>query len=250
MTSDASTQPRADDVAPVEAAPTVHAGEATGATTGEATGEAPARPPVRPSTRPPRRGSRPARRARRRAGAGSHGPPADDAEDDGPPRARRSGRCWGPLVAALTVLLLLLLGAVGYLWFSRPTASSVRTADYVAVLTQGRQDVVDLTSFDYQTIDQDLAQVRKVSVGDLQKDSVALLEKGRQQFTDQQVVVNTEVVSAAVTQAGDGTGRLMLVIQSTQSTKASTTPKVSRYRIQADLQKVGDRWLLSGITGR
>ena len=42
----------------------------------------------------------------------------------------------------------------------------------------------------------------------------------------------------------------MLVIQSTQNTKASTTPKVSRYRIQADLQKVGDRWLMSGITGR
>lgn len=153
-------------------------------------------------------------------------------------------------MAVLAVLLLLLLGAVGYLLFSRPAPSSVSTADYVPVLTQGRQDVVDLTSFDYQTLDQDITQVKNVSVGDLQKNSVDLLQKGRQQFTDQQVVVNTEVVSAAVTQAGDGTGRLMMVIQSTQQTKASTTPKVSRYRIQADLEQVGNRWLLTGITGR
>ena len=239
MTSDASTQPRADEDAPVDAA---EAGAAdAGAAEGSATdGSAPAE-------------SRRARRLRARADAEE----ADDAraeagDDDAgdPPADRRSGRFWTPLVAVLTVLLLLLLGALGYLWFSRPTASSVRTADYVPVLTQGRQDVVDLTSFDYQTIDQDIAQVRSVSVGDLQKDSVDLLQKGRQQFTDQQVVVNTEVVSAAVTQAGDGTGRLMLVIQSTQQTKASTTPKVSRYRIQADLEKVGDRWLLTGIAGR
>jgi Mce-associated membrane protein len=240
VTSDASTQPRADEEAPEEAT----AGRApAGADDGSAARES--------------RRSR--RRARRDAEDGPGDGPGDavrdgtaasDDGDDGTPATRRSGRFWGPAVAALTVLLLLLLGAVGYLWFSRPAASSVRTADYVAVLTQGRQDVVDLTSFDYQTIDQDIAQVRTISVGNLQKDSVALLDKGRQQFTDQQVVVNTEVVSAAVTQAGDGTGRLMLVIQSTQSTKASTTPKVSRYRIQADLQKVGDRWLLSGITGR
>jgi Mce-associated membrane protein len=232
VTSDASTQPRADEDAPTEpAAGTTPAEESDGEAA--ATG-----------------GRRSRRRERRDAEAAALDATEDGAGDDGTSRARRSGGLWGPLVAVLTVLLLLLLGAVGYLWFSRPTASSVRTADYVAVLTPGRQDVVDLTSFDYQTIDQDIAQVRKVSVGDLQKDSVALLEKGRQQFTDQQVVVNTEVVSAAVTQAGDGTGRLMLVIQSTQSTKASTTPKVSRYRIQADLTKAGDHWMLSGITGR
>jgi Mce-associated membrane protein len=236
VTSDASTQPRADEDAPVDAA---EAGAPdAGAAEGSATdGSAPE--------------SRRARRRRARADAEEADDARAEAGDAGHPRAgRRSGGFWTPLVAVLTVLLLLLLGALGYLWFSRPTASSVRTADYVAVLTQGRQDVVDLTSFDYQTIDQDIAQVRGVSIGDLQKDSVDLLQKGRQQFTDQQVVVNTEVVSAAVTQAGDGTGRLMLVIQSTQQTKASTTPKVSRYRIQADLKKVGDRWLLTGIAGR
>jgi Mce-associated membrane protein len=245
--SDASTQPRADEDVPTGA--TVGGAPAGDAGAGDDAGSAGTRRPRRRGRADDRTDDLTDDTAEDRA-QDARTARSDVADDGMHPAGRRSGRFWAPLVAVLAVLLLLLLGAVGYLWFSRPSASSVRTADYVAVLTQGRQDVVDLTSFDYQTIDQDIAQVRKVSVGTLQKDSVDLLQKGRQQFTDQQVVVNTEVVSAAVTQAGDGTGRLTLVIQSTQRTKASATPKISRYRIQADLQKSGDRWLLSGITGR
>ena len=210
MTSEARTRPRADEDAPAEEAVGVAAPDA-----GPGADDA---------------AQRESRRARR--------------------RTRRSGAFWVPVVAVLAVLLVLLLGAVGYLWFTRPAPSSVSTADYVPVLTQGRQDVVDLTSFDYQTIDQDIAQVSKISTGSLRKDSVDLLQKGRQQIVDQKAVVNTEVVSAAVTQAGDDTGRLMLVLQTTRRTKASATPAVSRYRVQADLKKVGDHWLLTAITGR
>ena len=239
MTSDASTQSRADEDAPVDPA---GASTTDGRTTDGRTTDAGAAPA---ESRRERR-----RRARADAETGTDDGTAEPGDAGDPLAGRRSGRFWAPLVAVLAVVLLLLLGAVGYLLFSRPAPSSVSTADYVPVLTQGRQDVVDLTSFDYQTLDQDIAQVKKISVGDLQKNSVDLLQKGRQQFTDQQVVVNTEVVSAAVTQAGDRTRRLMMVIQSTQQTKASPTPKVSRYRIQADLEQVGDRWLLTGITGR
>jgi Mce-associated membrane protein len=238
VTSDARTRPRAEEEAPDDGDAAAPGGVGT----------------AEEGLRARRRRERAARdeAATSDEGTADEGT-ADEgtADDDREPAAPRGqGTLWRPLVVVLAVLLLLLLGGVGYLWATRPAASSVSTGSYVGVLTQGRQDVVDLTSFDYQTLDQDIAQVRAVSVGDLQKSSVDLLQKGRQQFTDQQVVVNTEVVSAAVTQAGDGTGRLVLVIQSTQRTKASTTPKVSRYRIQADLQKVGDRWLLSGITGR
>jgi len=240
VTSEARTRPRADESAPAEEAVGVAAPDAGPGADDTTQGE-----------------SRRARRRRERAEASASDGAAAEREDDGPDdgdggrrRTRRSGAFWVPVVAVLAVLLVLLLGAVGYLWFTRPAPSSVSTADYVPVLTQGRQDVVDLTSFDYQTIDQDIAQVSKISTGSLQKDSVDLLQKGRQQIVDQQAVVNTEVVSAAVTQAGDSTGRLMLVLQTTRRTKASATPAVSRYRIQADLKKVGDHWLLTAITGR
>jgi Mce-associated membrane protein len=168
----------------------------------------------------------------------------DGADDDRGPRRR------GWLVPALAVLLVLLLAGAGYLWATRPAASPVSTADYVEVLQAARSEVVDLTSFDYQTIDDDIAQAKKISVGDLRSESVAQLQNSRQQLTDQQAVVSTQVVGAAVTKATSSSGTVLLVIESTQKTKASTQQQVVRYRIQADLTKTGGRWLLSGITGR
>jgi Mce-associated membrane protein len=175
----------------------------------------------------------------------------DDLEDDYDEEgAGRGARLSIPLVPVLAVLLVLLLGGVAYLWFTRPSTSSVTTADYVDVLEAARSEVVDLTSFDYQTLDDDIAQARKITVGDLQKESVAQLADNRKQLTDQQAVVNTQVVGAGVTRANGSDGTVLLVIQSTQRTKAAAQPAIVRYRIQADLKKVDGRWLLSGITGR
>lgn len=169
--------------------------------------------------------------------------------DDGEP-PRRGARLSIPLVPVLAVVLVLLLGGVAYLWFTRPSTSSVKTDDYVGVLEAARSEVVDLTSFDYQTLDDDIAQARKITVGDLQKESVDQLTNNRKQLTDQQAVVNTQVVGAGVTRADDSNGTVLLVIQSTQRTKAAAQPTMVRYRIQANLTKVDGRWLLSGISGR
>jgi Mce-associated membrane protein len=175
----------------------------------------------------------------------------DVAVDDDPGAARsRGNRLTVPLVPILGGLFVLLLAATAFLWFTRPAPSSVRTADYVQVLEAARSGVVDLTSFDYLTLDDDIAQVKKIAIGDLQKESVDQLNSKRQTLTDSQAVVNTQVVGAAVTQADDSRGTAVLVIQSTQQTKASTQPTVVRYRIQVQLQKVSGRWLLSGISGR
>jgi Mce-associated membrane protein len=174
-------------------------------------------------------------------------PEADADEDD---EGSRGSRLSVPVVPVLGGLLVLLLGATAFLWFTRPDPSSVRSADYVQVLEAARSGVVDLTSFDYLTLDDDIAQVKKIAVGDLQKESVDQLNKTRQQLTDSQAIVNTQVVGAAVTRADDSHGTVVLVIQSTQQTKASTQPTVVRYRIEVQLQKISGRWRLSGIAGR
>jgi Mce-associated membrane protein len=183
-------------------------------------------------------------------------PPAMAADDDGAgtkagtKTAPHGGRLSVPLLPVLAVLLVLLLAATGFLWFTRPAPSSIRTADYSQVLEAARSGVVDLTSFDYLTLDDDIAQVKKIAVGDLQKQSVDQLNTKRQQLTDSQAVVNTKVVGAGVTRADGSRGTVLLVIESTQKTKASAQPAVVRYRIQVELEKVSGRWRLSGITGR
>ena len=154
-----------------------------------------------------------------------------------------------PLVPVLAALLVLLLAGVGFLWFTRSEASSVRTGDYVDALQAARSGVVDMTSFDYLTLDDDIQQIRRVATGDLRQEAVDQLDSRRQQIADSQATVNTEVVGAGVTAAGSTDATVVLVIQSTQKSSASPQAQVVRYRIRVDLQKTDGRWLLSGIAG-
>ena len=65
---------------------------------------------------------------------------------DGEPRTGGRARLSVPLLPALSVLLVLLLAGVAFLWFTRPDESPVRTGDYGAALQAARSGVVDLTS--------------------------------------------------------------------------------------------------------
>jgi Mce-associated membrane protein len=181
---------------------------------------------------------------RRRRGPRADGDGSGDADE---PRTR--SRLSLPLVPTLVVLLLLLLGAGAFLWFTRPADSAVRTGDYAQALQQARSNIVDFTSFDYLTLDDDMEQIRRVATGDLRDEAIAKLEEGRQAITDGQAVVNTEVVGAGVTRASRDEATAVMVIQSTQESSASPQAQVVRYRIEVTLEKHGDRWLLSGIKG-
>jgi hypothetical protein len=154
-----------------------------------------------------------------------------------------------PLVPILAVLLVLLLAAGAFLWSTRPGESAVRADDYAEALQAARSGVVDLTSFDYLTLDDDIEQARRVSTGDLQESSVAQLDERRQEITDLQAVSNTEIVGAGVTRVDGEDATVLLVIQSTQESSAQPQAQIVRYRIEVDLEKVEDRWLLSGIKG-
>jgi uncharacterized protein YjiS (DUF1127 family) len=159
------------------------------------------------------------------------------------------GRLAVPLVPVLAVLLVLLLGAAGFLWFTRPSGSSVSTDDYARALQAARSGVVDLTSFDYLTLDDDIEQIRRVATGDLREDSVAQLDERRQEITDLKAVSNTEVVDAGVTRVDGNDATALMVIQSTQESTASPQAQIVRYRIEVSLEKSDDRWLLSGVKG-
>ena len=158
----------------------------------------------------PRRGGR--RRRSTRRGDRRHprpGPAVPPARRPwGRRRRRRPVRPPGlsiPLVPTLRGAARAPRSAAGaFLWFTRPGESAVRTGDYVEALQAARSGVVDLTSFDYLTLDDDIEQIRRVTTGDLREESVAELDERRQEITDLQAVVNTEVVGAGVTRANGG----------------------------------------------
>lgn len=170
--------------------------------------------------------------------------PGDDDRDGSRPRLSV------PLVPVLATLLVLLLAAAAFLWFTRPEPSAIRTADYVEALQAARSGVVDMTSFDHLTLDDDIEQIRRVTTGDLREEAVAELENTRDQLIESEAIVNTEVVGAGVTRAGSEAATVVMVVQATQESSASPQAQIVRYRIQVELTKENDRWVLSGITGR
>lgn len=177
-------------------------------------------------------------------------PAVDEAVDgalDARPARRRPSL---PLVPVLAVLLVLLLGAGGFLWFTRPEPSAVTTDDYVGVLQAARSNVVDFTSFDYLTLDDDIEQIRRVAVGDLRDQAVEQLDSRRQEITDSEAVVSTEVIGAGVTRADDQGATVLLVIQTTRETTAGGQAQVVKYRIEVEMQRLDSgRWVLSRIAG-
>ena len=231
MTSDAGPRPQEETLSAASAPDEAAAPDATGAELPDGPTEGPAEGKER----------RPRRRPARDDG--------DEGNGGGDAAAAEAGRPSLPLVPVLAVLLVLLLAGVGFLWSTRPGKSSVRTDDYVQVLQAARSGVVDMTSFDYLTLDDDLEQIRRVTTGDLKKEAVDQLDSRRKQITDTQATVNTEVVGAGVTSADATSGTVLLVIQSTQKSTASEQAEVLRYRIRVELEKKSGRWLLSGIAG-
>ncbi|WP_104524766.1 hypothetical protein [Blastococcus atacamensis] len=185
---------------------------------------------------------------RRGRGRGTGPTEGDEVLEDG--EERRGPRVALPVLPLLGALLVLLLAAIAFLWFTRPAESDISTADYAEALRAARSGVVDVTSFDHLTIDDDIEQIRRVATGDLREEAVAQLEDRREEITSSEAVVNTEVVGAGVTAADEDSATAALLIQSTQQSNASEQAQVVKYRIQVELEKVDGQWRLSGITGR
>ncbi len=155
-----------------------------------------------------------------------------------------------PLVPALAVLLVLLLAGTGSSGSPRPGSSGVATGDYVDALQAARAGIVDVASFDYLTLDDDITQIEAVTTGDLRTESVDQLNSRRQDITDAQAVVNNR--------GGRGRGGGPPTTPAPPCTWSSSRPRPAappsrpgpalphRGRPHED----GGRWLLSGISGR
>ena len=183
-------------------------------------------------------------------GADAAAPAAASSDPDDNGRSGGRSRVSLPLAPALATLLVLLVAGSAFLWFTRAEPSAIGTDDYVEALQAARSGIKDLTSFDHLTLDDDIEQIRRVTTGDLREESIAELEGNRQQIEESQAIVNTEVVGAGVTRAAGDSATVLMVLQATQESTVTPQAQVSRYRIEVQLTKEGDRWVLSGIQGR
>lgn len=177
---------------------------------------------------------------------------ADNAPKGGPVRTRRSlPRIKVSPTAVVAALLVVLVGAGSYLFITRPMGrSAIELTAFDEILSVARSGIVDVTSFDYLTLDQDIAEIEAVTTGELYEEAVGTLQERRQQLITDQQVSSTEVVAAAITEASATQASALIVLRARQKSLLTPQETVTRYRVEVILELVDGSWLLSGLTGR
>lgn len=183
---------------------------------------------------------------------------SDKAEDSelsnsqgSPARRRRSlPRIRVSLTAMVAAVLVILLGVGSWLFLHRPVDQSpVELTAFDEILSAARSGIVDVTSFDYLTLDQDIAEIDAVTTAELHDDTIAALTDRRDQLVTDQQVSSTEVIAASVTEATATRATALIVLRARVKNLLTPQETVTRYRIEVKLELVDGHWLLSGLSG-
>ena len=154
------------------------------------------------------------------------------------------------LTALVAAVLVILVGLGSWLFLNRPvTQSPIELTAFDEILSAARSGIVDVTSFDYLTLDQDIAEIDAVTVGELHDDTIAALEDRREQLVTDQQVSATAVIAASVTEASATQATALVVLRARVKNLITPQETVTRYRVQVELRLVDGRWLLSNLTG-
>ncbi|MEO3811694.1 hypothetical protein ABGB17_22090 [Sphaerisporangium sp. B11E5] len=170
---------------------------------------------------------------------------------EGVRRRRPRSRAFGALVALLALLvgtLAFLVGA-GYLRLRELRQSETAAAEALAA---ARTYAPDMLSYDYRTIDADLARARGYATGALADHYRELGRVLPPSVRRQQTVQQAVVAAAAVESATPGRVQVLLFMNlgTTKVPAGGTVPlkQVSQNRARFVLVKADDHWLVSELS--
>lgn len=152
-----------------------------------------------------------------------------------------------PLLLALLVLVAVAAAALAATSLSRVSAATDRADRRESVLDSARQQAVNFTTLDYQHLDRDLGRVLRGSTGDFRKQFEAGTKDLSTLVTQNKAVSRGEVLDAGLVSSDDDSARVLVVADSTVTNAADPKPQKRHYRMQLDLVRHGDRWLVSDL---
>ncbi|MGH4022933.1 MAG: hypothetical protein ACRDT0_27605 [Pseudonocardiaceae bacterium] len=175
---------------------------------------------------------------------------ADDADaaagpsggDERPPRSRR----YLAALATLTVLAVVLIVG-GVILSVRVYQADVESDRRAEALQTARQMVLNLTTINHKTADRDVQRLLDGATGPFADEF-----GGSQPFVDmvRQSKVNStgQVASAGVERVDENRARVLVAVRSeVRNTAAPEGGEPRNYRLGVDLQREGDRWLVSNM---
>ncbi|HET9944696.1 MAG TPA: hypothetical protein VFR56_03520 [Actinomycetes bacterium] len=152
----------------------------------------------------------------------------------------------GIVMAALAVVAVAALVLVG-LTVPRLAAADERDQRRTEVLEAARQHAVNFTTLDYRHLDRDLGRVLRGATGDFRKQFRQGTNDLSELVTANQAVSEGEVLEAGLVSLDDDSARVLVVADSTVTNATGSDPQRRHYRLQLDLTRHGQRWLVSDL---
>jgi Mce-associated membrane protein len=147
-------------------------------------------------------------------------------------------------VLALAAVACLVLVA---LTLPRLSAAADREQRRTEVLQAARQQAVNFTTLDHQHLDRDLGRVLEGATGDFRSQFEAGTKDLSELVTANRAVSEGEVLDAGIVSDDEDSARVLVVADSTVTNASSTDPQKRHYRLQLDLVRHDDRWLVSDL---
>jgi Mce-associated membrane protein len=163
-------------------------------------------------------------------------------------RPRPAGPVRVLVPAALTVLLVVLAVAYGLTSHRESTITtteSARTAAAAAAVAE----VPQVLSYSYKTLTADVAAAKADTTGQFASDYAALASSYVDtQVPKGQIVTVAKVTGSSVVHATSSTVVVLLFVDQTTTGTSLTAPKLNTSTVEATMQHVGSRWLVSDLT--
>ena len=163
------------------------------------------------------------------------------------PGRRRWVRDWWQVLATSVVVLAIVAGSGVLVGRSRSQLSDER-ARRSEVLDAARRLAVDLTTYDYRRIDEDVKRVADNAVGRFKTDYATASGPAFQKLIkDNRASSRGEVKAAGIAELGQATAKVLLAVD--QEVHNSNTPagRIDRQRILITLVRQGGRWLVEDV---
>lgn len=173
----------------------------------------------------------------------------DVVEDEGADRPVPRGRRPGARTVALAALALAAVAALVLVALTVPrlSAAADREQRRAEVLQAARQHAVNFTTLDHRRLDRDLSRVLDGATGEFREQFEAGTKDLSELVTANEAVSEGEVLEAGIVSDDADSARVLVVADSTVTNSTGPDPQKRHYRLQLDLVRDGDRWLVSDL---
>jgi Mce-associated membrane protein len=160
-----------------------------------------------------------------------------------PPAARRAA------IALVVVATLLLASSVAFALTVKSHVDDRHALERAreAALTAARQEIVNLDSLAFSTIDRDLKRVLDGATGTFKTQFTGAQRELRAQVLERKSVSTGSIVSAGVVRADTNSATVLVAAERTVKDSSSASGGTAHDRWRVELEKHGGRWLVARL---